>query len=189
MSVKQTWHSYTQPRSHSQSSAVPSSARSLATDNGVVPGGLVHAGAVADVVVVAVRVAPTVGEAVRVAREALGHAIDVASQSLLQRVQVCSLTSADCRSGISLFLWVLQLNLKERWHTLVLRHGIGEKLGSGVTYLGSLIDVAFLAGDLPRAGTVAGDVAAGDVPRYIGLDSEEEGGKDGKRESLHVERS
>lgn len=65
----------------------------------------------ADVVAVAVGVAPSGGEAVGEASKPLGNAVNVASDALLQRVQVCSLTSADGGGGVPL-LGVVELNLR-----------------------------------------------------------------------------
>jgi len=63
----------------------PSRAVGLAAHNRVPPRRLVQASAVADIVVVAVRVAVPDGEAVREARQTLSDAVDVTGDALLQR--------------------------------------------------------------------------------------------------------
>lgn len=59
-------------------------AAGLTTDDGVPPLSLVLASAAADVIGVTVGVAVADGKAVREARKALGHTVDVASDTLLQ---------------------------------------------------------------------------------------------------------
>ncbi len=90
------------------------SAASLAAHNGIPPGSLVLAGADADVVAVAVRIAVTDGEAVSEAGEALRGAVQVARQALVQHrvFESRCLAAPDSRNDIPRNTGVLQSNLK-----------------------------------------------------------------------------
>ncbi|KFY04530.1 hypothetical protein V491_09323, partial [Pseudogymnoascus sp. VKM F-3775] len=134
-------------------------AAGLAADNGVPPLGLILARAAADVLGVAVGVAVSDGEAVREARKALSHTVDVASDTLLQA-------------------WHFNLTATDGYVAGVRREG----------YLFDTLGVAGDTSNLAVCIAGASDVFGADVPRVdLSLDGEDEGEENGNSRELHVD--